>query len=93
MERIMNAGINARLGISLSSDGSRLSPRDRQLRGMEGGVENQPTIWPIFHENCMKMKKFRATGARASMVPPPPPPKIRWCWELGFSRNLHIDQW
>ena len=35
----------------------------------EGG--RQPIIWPIFPENCMKMKKFWARGGgRASLAPP-----------------------
>ena len=29
----------------------------------------QPIIWPIFPENCMKMKKFGAGGARPSRPP------------------------
>ena len=31
----------------------------------------QPIVWPIFPENCMKMKKFGARGGgRASLTPP-----------------------
>ena len=30
----------------------------------------QPIIWPIFPENCMKMKKFWARGARVPRAPP-----------------------
>ena len=38
----------------------------------------QPIIWPIFPENCMKMKKFwpRAEGAGTSLAQP----QIRHCW-------------
>ena len=35
----------------------------------------QPIIWPIFPENCMKMKKFWArVGARVPRAPPLDPP-------------------
>ena len=34
----------------------------------------QPVIWPIFPENCMRMKKFWAGGGRASLAPPLDPP-------------------
>ena len=43
-----------------------------------GGVNpkggRQPIIWPIFPENCMKMKKFGAGGARGTRAPPLDPP-------------------
>ena len=35
---------------------------------LKGG--RQPIIWPIFPENCMKMKKFWAGGARVPRTPP-----------------------
>ena len=31
---------------------------------------HQPIIWPIFPENCMKMKKFWARGGRHPLDPP-----------------------
>ena len=34
----------------------------------EGG--RQPIIWPIFPENCMKMKKFWAGGVCIPRAPP-----------------------
>ena len=33
----------------------------------------QPILWPIFPENCMKMKKFWATGRVVRPSRPPPP--------------------
>ena len=33
------------------------------------GGGRQPIIWPIFPENCMKMKKFWAGGARVPRAP------------------------
>ena len=41
-----------------SSDGSRIS--QRRERQTQGGC--QPIFWPIFPENCLKMKKFWARG-------------------------------
>ena len=42
------------------------------------GGGGQPIIWPIFAENCMKMKKFWARGGGASLAPPLDPP-LHWC--------------
>ena len=39
------------------------------------GGGRQPIIWPIFSENCMKMKKFWAGGG-ASLAPPLDPPLL-----------------
>ena len=36
----------------------------------------QPIIWPTCPENCIKMKKFWARGARVSHPPPPPDPPL-----------------
>ena len=45
--------------ITLESSGeSMIFQRGRQPWG------RQPIIWPIFRENCMKMKKLWAGGAR-----------------------------
>ena len=33
--------------------------------------ERQPIIWPIFPENCMKMKKFWARGGGVRPSRPP----------------------
>ena len=50
------------------SGGSRISQR-RGRQAQRGG--RQPIIWPIFPENCMKMKKFRARGGvRVPRAPP-----------------------
>ena len=41
-----------------------------------GGGGRQPIIWPIFPENCMKMKKFLGQrGGRTSLRPLDPPMK------------------
>ena len=42
----------------------------------EGG--RQPIIWPIFPENCMKMKKFWARGGDARPSRPPLDPPLLW---------------
>ena len=36
----------------------------------------QPIIWPIFSENCMKMKKFWAGGGARPSRPPLDPPLV-----------------
>ena len=48
-------------------------PRGGDANPKGGG--RQPIIWPIFPENCMKMKKFwaRGRGARPSRPPLDPP--------------------
>ena len=41
--------------------------------GFQRGVNlwgRQPTIWPIFSENCMKMKKYWPRELGVSLVPP-----------------------
>ena len=43
-------------------------PRGEGANPKGGG--RQPIIWPIFPENCMKIKKFWAGGARVARAPP-----------------------
>ena len=47
----------------------------------------QPISWPIFSENCMKMKKFWARrGGRASLAPPLDPPL-----QVYFNNTLFVN--
>ena len=42
----------------------------------KGGGGRQPIIWPIFPENCMKMKKIWPRGGGARPLRPPLDPPL-----------------
>ena len=48
-------------------------------RGANSRGGRQPIIWPIFPENCMKMKIFWVPGGARSSCPLDPPMTIDNC--------------
>ena len=46
---------------------------------LKSGRGRQPITWPIFPENCMKMKKYCAERGRAFSAPPP---RVRQCMTI-----------